>query len=71
MCETRRATKPCRKSKGWLSSVAVVEEKVKENECEEDKDSAKGTANNNSQRKKKDLLACNIVLDSSAIKRWP
>ena len=37
----------------FFSSVAVVEKKVKENECEEDKDGDEVTANNNSQRKTK------------------
>ena len=37
----------------FSSSVAVVERKVQENECEEDKDGDEETANNNSQEKKK------------------
>ena len=55
----------------FFSSVAVVEKKVQENECEEGKDGHEETVNNNSQKRDKDLLACNIVLDSSAIQRWP
>ena len=36
----------------FFSSVAVVEKKVQENECEDDKDGDEEAANSNSQRKK-------------------
>ena len=55
----------------FSSAVAVVEKKVQENECEEDKDGDEETANNKFSKDEKDLLACNIVLDSSAVQRWP
>ena len=66
-----RAMKKIKEMAFFFSSVAVVEKKVQENECEEGKDGHEETVNNNSQKRDKDLLACNIVLDSSAIQRWP
>ena len=52
-----KAMKKIKEMAFFFSSVAVVEKKVQENECQEGKDGQR--------------LACNIVLDSSAIQRWP
>ena len=48
-----RAMKKIKDTAFFFSSVAVVEKKVQENECEEGKDGDEETANNNSQKKKK------------------
>ena len=48
-----KAMKKIKEMAFFFSSVAVVEKKVQENECEEDKDGDEETANSNSQRKKK------------------
>ena len=48
-----RAMKKIKEMAFFFSSVAVVEKKVQENECEEGKDGDEETANDNSQQKKK------------------
>ena len=48
-----RAMKKIKEMAFFFSSVAVVEKKVQENECEEGKDGDEETANDNSQKKKK------------------
>ena len=48
-----KAMKKIKEMAFFLSSVAVVEKKVQENECEKGKNGDEETVNNNSQRKKK------------------
>ena len=51
--ECDKAMKKIKQMAFFFSSVAVVEKKVEENECEEDKEGDEETANKTSQRKKK------------------
>ena len=48
-----KAMKKIKEMAFFFSSVAVMEKKLQENECEEDKDGDEETANSNSQRKEK------------------
>ena len=50
-----RAMKKIKETAFFFSSVAVVEKKVQENECEEDKDGDEETANNKFSKEEKDL----------------